>query len=369
MATIPTLDQITGNTVMQKFRSLAKAVIATMEEFGTETDYIVSDLTPRLEQAIVNVNESIGTMQGLIENDTLLQERVEEGLTTLNQILPNLVTTNTNQIIGAYKTFSGGILVEALSAFSADLQLTNGASLSVSGMVDCANSVSCDELEVREQGEVAGMSFEKSGTKTVISNDNGIESGSPVNFTNVLTTTTGVRDTKAANGTRIQNDLDNYAPMMRITDDQDVYGIKTFTNTLFACPTSLIVQRGIGHHKVYSFGKNTTTKYLGLRVNDRYNYATGQYTISFDDSVTPAKITISGSSTSTIGRTYIGVMYDEDNDEYLLIVNRVSGNNIYTKIIVDFCQLGTASINNVIVPNVVDEMITVPENYNEVVLL
>ena len=44
----------------------------------------------------------------------------------------------------------------------------------------------------------------------------------------VPTTVTGVRDTQIANGTRIQNDLDNYAPMARLSDYQVFDGVKVF---------------------------------------------------------------------------------------------------------------------------------------------
>ena len=45
----------------------------------------------------------------------------------------------------------------------------------------------------------------------------------------VPTTATSVRDTQIANGTRIQNDLDNYTPMVRTTGNQVISGIKQFT--------------------------------------------------------------------------------------------------------------------------------------------
>lgn len=51
----------------------------------------------------------------------------------------------------------------------------------------------------------------------------------------VPTTATGVRDTQIANGTRIQNDLDNYAPMLRTTGNQyEISGYKKFLNEPFA---------------------------------------------------------------------------------------------------------------------------------------
>lgn len=53
-------------------------------------------------------------------------------------------------------------------------------------------------------------------------------SSSPV----VPTVATGTADTKAANGTKVKNELDNYAPMVRTTGNQNVGGIKTFTGTI-----------------------------------------------------------------------------------------------------------------------------------------
>lgn len=45
----------------------------------------------------------------------------------------------------------------------------------------------------------------------------------------VPTTATGTRDTQIANGTRIQNDLAAYEPMVRTTGNQNIAGTKTFT--------------------------------------------------------------------------------------------------------------------------------------------
>ena len=49
----------------------------------------------------------------------------------------------------------------------------------------------------------------------------------------VPTTATGLRDTQIANGTRIQNDLDAYAPMIRNTGNQTKSGELTLTDRLF----------------------------------------------------------------------------------------------------------------------------------------
>lgn len=45
------------------------------------------------------------------------------------------------------------------------------------------------------------------------------------------TNTTGTKSNILATGTRVQNDLDNYAPMVRTTGNQTIAGVKTFTST------------------------------------------------------------------------------------------------------------------------------------------
>lgn len=46
----------------------------------------------------------------------------------------------------------------------------------------------------------------------------------------VPTATTGTADAKAANGTKVKNELDNYTPMVRTTGSQTIGGVKKFKN-------------------------------------------------------------------------------------------------------------------------------------------
>ena len=186
---------------------------------------------------------------------------------------------------------------------------------------------------------------------------------------NVIDTVTGSRNTQAVNGNRLQNDLDNYAPMVRDTENITIGGQKTFTQPIRGNLYSLIINRGLGHHKVFSFGNNTASKYLSIRVNDRYDSADVRVIIGIDTSVSPPAISITGNSSSSINRTRLGVMYDGGKDEYLLIVNRVSGNNIFTVLTCEFYQLGASSVNNTLYPNVEDELITINDTYKEIVIL
>lgn len=75
----------------------------------------------------------------------------------------------------------------------------------------------------------------------------------------VPTTATGTRDTQIANGTRMQNDLDAYAPMLRTTGNQVFSGIKR-TNSPF---------------EIYGYGTNN-----GLRLMtpiDRSNFTSTMF--------------------------------------------------------------------------------------------
>lgn len=58
-------------------------------------------------------------------------------------------------------------------------------------------------------------------------------SASPV----VPTVATGTADTKAANGTKVKNELDAYTPMVRTTGNQTIAGAKSFTDPVFVSRT------------------------------------------------------------------------------------------------------------------------------------
>ena len=50
---------------------------------------------------------------------------------------------------------------------------------------------------------------------------------------NVIDTVTGSRNTQAVNGNRLQNDLDNYAMMARLANNQTFTGVKTFNQVIY----------------------------------------------------------------------------------------------------------------------------------------
>ena len=86
---------------------------------------------------------------------------------------------------------------------------------------------------------------------------------------NVIDTVTGSRNTQAVNGSRIQNDLDAYAPMLRTTGNQTKVGILTLENTY-----GQMIRRASGYKVV------DTTTATNLFVGDRVLDADGEYIYS-----------------------------------------------------------------------------------------
>lgn len=142
------------------------------------------------------------------------------------------MTTDTEQDVTALKNFLAGLNVTGNTQIDGDTQIVNGHSLQVAGDLDVAGDTEvAGKLTVHGQSEISGMAVEESSGATVLSNANGIKSASPVTLSGdvvVPTTVTGQRDTEAVNGTRLQNDLDNYAHMLRTTGDQTKMGTLTF---------------------------------------------------------------------------------------------------------------------------------------------
>lgn len=175
------------------------------------------------------------------------------------------MTTDTPQTVTAIKTFTvspafpnglnvtGGIttpeadidrlsvgeidltgLLRAMGSVTLDgeVQITNGHSLAVAGDVNVAGDMQvAGNTELLGDTEIAGMAMEKSGNRTVLSNSNGITVVGEVTE-EVPTTPTGTRGLGPANGQRVQNDLDNYTPMVRDTGNKTISGVKTFTSTI-----------------------------------------------------------------------------------------------------------------------------------------
>jgi hypothetical protein len=140
------------------------------------------------------------------------------------------VTTDTDQSINALKHFMMGIGITGPTHIDGDVRIVNGHYLQLAGDLNVGGDTElAGDLVVHGQSEISGMSFEESSGKTVISNDLGISTPSPFE---VPTTITGARDAYAANGERVQNDLDSYVPMLRTTGNQGKRGILTLYESI-----------------------------------------------------------------------------------------------------------------------------------------
>lgn len=75
-----------------------------------------------------------------------------------------------------------------------------------------------------------GQNVKLTGTQTI---------GGVKHFANpptAPTTETGLWDVQVANGQKVKNELDNYAPMVRTANNQSIGGVKTFINGIIALP-------------------------------------------------------------------------------------------------------------------------------------
>ena len=93
-------------------------------------------------------------------------------------------------------------------------------------------------------------------------------SSSPV----VPTVATGTADTKAANGTKVKNELDNYAPMVRTTGNQTVGGVKTLSANLNFSSNLIVDSTGVYQERSTEYVKDRNNADVALtKVSTGYN--------------------------------------------------------------------------------------------------
>ena len=96
--------------------------------------------------------------------------------------------------------------------------------------------------------------------------------------------TTGLIDGQAANGNKVKNELDNYAPMVRTTGNQTIAGTKTLTSTVVRktaiapAPTGYTEANGINFSKSddsvfaqINAAGNATANFIIIKANSRVN--------------------------------------------------------------------------------------------------
>lgn len=276
------------------------------------------------------------------------------------------MTTDTQQVVTAVKTFTvsprfpNGLDVEgtvtapraridvllageiSVSEFlsvigsvtlDGEVQITNGHSLAVAGDVNVAGDMQVvGNTELMGDTEIGGMAFEKSGSRTVMSNPNGISVVGQVTE-EVPTTSTGLRNLNPANGTRVQNDLDAYQHMVRTTGTQDVSGYKKIHevwNTDFPFRGPFVVLNGFdttnippGWYKVFSLPTDKGRFYTQVEIiqwtNNTYSPGHGLLHLWFLN-VGDAPI-LRGSSQGAVSIDDYLLVRDNDSGMWLIYVH------------------------------------------------
>lgn len=91
----------------------------------------------------------------------------------------------------------------------------------------------------------------------------------------IPTTSTGVRDSNAVNGIRLQNDLDNYAPMLRVTGNQISTGTKEGNWTMYRMdnPNGTSNGKWLRYCEMNTSFSLTLMEFVGQHGNNGYCYA------------------------------------------------------------------------------------------------
>ena len=189
---------ISGRTVQEQMNSLIDYVDTRAAEVAT--DAIASDVAQVHQDMLdADADASAASASAAAAAGTLANAVKKTG--EASQSIAGNISISGNLAVGGTAGFTGAVTVPAPA---------NNTDAATKKYVDDA-----DALDVHLTGNQT-----VSGVKTF--------SSSPV----VPTVTTGTADTKAANGTKVKNELDNYSPMVRTTGNQNVGGIKTFTGTI-----------------------------------------------------------------------------------------------------------------------------------------
>lgn len=146
-----------------------------------------------------------------------------------------------------------GSAVPQVISGTGGLQLQGDLSVGGDLTVSADGHVHMDASDI----EVANMAIEKSGLKTVLSNDNGIDAPDTI---------VGQLDQQIVNAKRLIEEinakLDSYAAMVRTTGNQTIEGAKLFAIPTYSRPVS--VSGSLGWRKVYEVRNTSSVAYSGI---------------------------------------------------------------------------------------------------------
>ena len=164
----------------------------------------------------------------------------------------------------------------------------------------------------------------------------------------VPTTATGLRDTQIANGTRIQNDLDAYEPMIRNTGASVKYGTFSAMNGVFGDTFGVSMGRTLGYYRTHDLGgspNENMTWYINVLFV--YRYAIRMCHIEASYVSADNKFTVATSLAYGEPNSNNKVTLDIIDGTVYLVVHRIQQSNVFSRITVLDIQKG-ASIHPVI---------------------
>lgn len=203
------------------------------QQFFAKINEIIDNLAPTVaeaEAATATANQAIADAETAIGNANTAIGNANAAVSTANaasaqaQAAAGTVAGYNARLTEVEDTAIRNHSAE-VQVIDSDVQVVDGHDLAVAGDVNVASQV------IAEGAEIANMAIEKSGSKTVLSNEDGI-TVTGVTAISVENTATGIRTAAAVNGTRLRNDLDAYEPMVRTTGNQTIGGNKTHTGTV-----------------------------------------------------------------------------------------------------------------------------------------
>ena len=124
-------------------------------------------------------------------------------------------------------SYSGGVLVLTFTAFDDSTQSFNVPMDSIVGITgDQVGNVVTLHVEFAS-GTVVDIPYTIANADTSPTPDTlGLRDGN--GYMQAASPAVGIYDTNLANGTKVKNELDNYAPMVRTTGNQTINGVKNY---------------------------------------------------------------------------------------------------------------------------------------------
>ena len=286
----------------------ALGIINDAAQHEIHLDLDVSQLPAAL---VDSVNGQIGTV--VLDGDDL------DGVTPGNSVNDDIAALQ-----GADVTLQGNINAEATARANADSSLSTAINAALATIPGEVSSQIAADATIAQLVYEDGQNVKLTGPQNI----SGVKT--------VPTETTGTFSSQIANSSKVKNELDAYAPMLRTTGNQSSTGFKKINNTV-------TFHRRITGSNAYNMFKisfiASATFRIGYHGFTRYGSVIGTVTIATGASdVSTLTIDANKSPNSSDNDTYV---YAKVSGGYILVAigNNVSFNN-FASITIEGCTHG-----------------------------